>query len=657
MRQHLEEIRLPEGALGRFAIVKLWPELKTAEDECIARITHAAERLGLECIEVNADGSFRSDPAIFASKSNVDFVIHLHYDFPKQYDAFSFVALWNPISFYHVWGYARCSRNITTHDDFLSCSSPAADDHVRRLIRGQATHLDPSFNLYHSTPGVMHPPTLGDFKLFYAGINWEALGQGRSRHQEVLQKLDTTGHLRIYGPTLFQGVRVWQGYQSYVAEVPFDGISMIKEISKCGIALALSSEAHKESALMSNRLFESLAAGALIICDENPFARRFFGDSLLYIDGRSPADQIVEDIHKHLDWARSNPQIALQMIAEAQKIFEEKFALTTSISSLYARLPARKQELAKRQNPPGTKPSVKLFMLMPSYAAETLNMHLHSIGVQEYENIQPVIVVDSGEWQDCQSDIEAAVVHCQTSVTIRKISFNSSSIHEEIKVRRPLGEVIQELLEDLQEADAFVVVAPNEKLYSNHVAVLAGALQRDPSTNCAATAAILLRQSAQVQSIHEIIDFGGINPAGPAGYGRFIFRTSGLPADMKIALPYLNVRPMAVLVGANHIVQQLPATITIDLDNSFNITTANEAAENEVIRGFEPKAFEIAAGFFVQRANGSWPTPQRPGWLSRRLNSRWFRRQIDVTRRDGLLAQLRKLRVKLERRLSSLVRR
>ena len=58
------------------------------------------------------------------------------------------------------------------------------------------------------------------------------------------------------------------------------------EIAKAGIVLVLSWPAHKEAELMSSRLSESVAAGALVISDENNFAKKFFGDSLLYIDTR-----------------------------------------------------------------------------------------------------------------------------------------------------------------------------------------------------------------------------------------------------------------------------------------------------------------------------------------------------------------------------------
>ena len=249
-----QDFVLPEGLIGRFAIVKLWPDVKAAEDECITRLKIASRALCIECIEVHANGALLSDPAVIVTRKDVDFVLHLHYDTPKLYDVFSFVALWNPTEFYHQWGYQRTSRNLLSHDDFISCSSAAADDHVARMIRDRATHLPALFHLYHSIADVVHAPSLGDQKLFYAGINWEALNGGRSRHQEVLKQLDKTGLIRIFGPTIFQNVKVWEGYDSYVREIPFDGFSMLDEISKAGIALVLSSPAHKNAELMSNRL-------------------------------------------------------------------------------------------------------------------------------------------------------------------------------------------------------------------------------------------------------------------------------------------------------------------------------------------------------------------------------------------------------------------
>jgi hypothetical protein len=645
-----ENFTLPQGAIGRFAVVKLWPEIKTAEDECIARLKIAAQALGIECVEVNADGSLLTSPSLRVSKATVDFVIHLHYDTPKRYDAFSFVALWNPLKFYHEWGYARTSRNLTSHDDFISCSSDAADDHVARMVRTTSTHLPARFHLYHSTADVMHSPSLGEGKLFYAGINWEAISGGKSRHQEVLKRLDKTGLLRIYGPKIFQGVQVWAGYDSYVREVPFDGVSMIDEISKAGVALVLSSQAHKESELMSNRLFESVSAGALVICDENPFAKKFFGDSLLYIDSRSPIDQIHADISAHLEWVRAHPDLALAKIGQAQKVFLQKFTLIRNLADLYSGLADRKRELLIRQNPPAAPaPQVRLNLLMPVYLEAVLQAHISSVCVQEYTNFSAVLVVDVRAAGADRREIEATLAAAPCRIELVEIDYYAYGIHPEIKTRRRLGVILLELLGAAAGSDAFMVVAPNEQLLSNHLSVLAGALQRSPDVHCAATAAVLLNGDAPVHDVHELLDFGHVNRAGPTGYGRFIFRVAAIPDDIHTALPYLDGRPLAVLVGNHSIAQQMPASICIDVQQDFPKRTWDDAAENEVVRDFSPDAFKLATGF--------GPRPlMAPAWTStvnklqiarNMLNRRWISAQIQAVRKQGLSARIKVLKRKL----------
>lgn len=654
------EYAIPTGLVGRFAVVKLWPEIKTAEDECIARLKLAAAALGIECIEVLADGTVLSGGGGRVSRSNVDFVIHLHYDTPKLYDAFSFVALWNPLKFYHEWGYQRCSRNLTTHDDFLSCSSQAADDHVSRMIRSAGTHLPPHFRLYHSTPDIVHEPSLGDGKLFYAGINWEAINGGKSRHQEVLKRLDDSGLLRIYGPRVFQGVKVWEGYQSYVREVPFDGVSMLDEISRAGIALVLSSAAHKESALMSNRLFESIAAGALVICDENPFARRFFGDSLLYIDSRVSAEQILADVTRHLEWARSHPDEAVGMIARAQAIFREKFTLIGNLRTLYDGLLERKQALAERAGlDDAERARVKLFMLMPEYSEAQLRMHVDSVRVQDYAALEPVLVVEPKVAELFAEDIAAHVALSPVPFAVRRVAFTEIEPGSGVGRRRRLGEVMFELISDL-DAEAFVFVAPNEHLFSNHVSTLAAALRRNPGAGCAATAAILKNGEAPIHQVHELVDFGHVDRLCPSGYGRFMFRTAAIREDIALALPYLDGRPLAVLVADHEIEQQLAATIVIDVKQEFPARTWDEAAENEIIRDYSPEAFRLRCGFgprphpAVATVAGE-PAPQPAALpvsslsqLARRaLNPRWLAMQWRLIRSSGLRSRLQLLKTRL----------
>ncbi|MGR3886088.1 glycosyltransferase family protein [Pseudomonas sp. 1152_12] len=640
---------LPEGVFGRFGVVKLWPGIKTAEDECIARLKLAAKAIGVECVEVHADGGLISAPDIKVSKTNVDFVIHLHYDTPKRYDAFSFVALWNPLKFYHEWGYQRCSRNLTTHDDFLSCSSIAADDHVARMVRGSTTHLPAHFKLYHSTPNIVHEPSLGDGKLFYAGINWEAIVSSRqSRQQEVLKRLDPTGLLKIYGPTIFQGVRVWEGYQSYVREIPFDGFSMINEIAKAGAALVLSSQAHRDSEMMSNRLFETIAAGTLVICDENPFARKFFGDSLLYIDSRSPMEQIYGDITAHLSWIKNNPEEALAKIKQAQAIFNEHYSLIGNLKDLYTELNARKQQLAARHlGADGEKTRISLNLLMLDYSTAALKKHVESVARQNYTNFTATLVIDRVAASDLRSEISRILSTSPTPIQIKEIEGYKYGIHPEIKVKRLLGDTLKELVSDAAQSDAIVFVAPNEKLLANHLTTLAGALQSDPEVNCAATAAIMDDGHSPVHTIHELVDFGHVDAAGPPGYGRFIFRTAALPTDLNIALPYLDGRPLAAMI-TGQIKHLLPATVILDVRQSFPERAWDEAAETELIKDFNPQVLKVSAGFYMSAT----PAPvyiEAPNRSIARLflNKTWVKAQIHAIRTQGLSARLAVLKRKL----------
>lgn len=645
-----ESFILPEGLIGRFAVVKLWPAIKTAEDECIARLKIAATALGLECVEVHANGSLLSDPDTVITKKDVDFVLHLHYDTPKFYDAFSFVALWNPIQFYHEWGYQRTSRNLSTHDDFVSCSSPAADDHVGRMIRRNATHLPALFNLYHSTADIVHPPSLGDHKLFYAGINWEAISGGKSRHQDVLKRLDQAGLIRIYGPTIFQNVKVWDGYANYVREIPFDGVSMLDEIAKAGIALVLSSQAHKNSELMSNRLFESVAAGALIICDENKFAKKFFGDSLLYIDSRCSVEKIFEGIQKHLTWAKTNPDEALAMIAKAQEIFKEKFTLKKNLRDLYVGFQGRKIDLLKRQGLDGNTPQIKvgLYLLFPVYSKKVLSTHIASVASQEYKEFSPVLIIDKAITKQNRSDIAQTLAKASVSIELVEVDFFDYGPMAEIKSRRKLGAVIADVLRKTQHVDAVVFVAPNEEIFSNHLQVLAGSLIRNPDINCVATAAIIKHGNSSVHGIHERLDFGFLDPATPNGYARFIFRIAALPADLDIALPYLDRKSLAIMVGDNTIRQEIPSTLVIDIAQEFPSGPWDEGQENELIADFSPKSFTIYTGFTrdLPSLQPRTTAPARPPPYPR-LSWRWLSHQVRALRADGLLARLKVLKTRL----------
>ncbi|MHB9007602.1 MAG: glycosyltransferase family 2 protein [Limisphaerales bacterium] len=562
----------PAGLLGRFAVIKPWPDVQAAEDEIIARLEITARSMGLECVVVDPEGHELEPPHRRLTRQDVDFIFSLHFETPKAYDLFSFVALWNPVRFYKEWGFQRFSRNLLTHDDFLSCSSTGADDHVRQLIQGGPERNLDWFTMYHSLSEPILEPSLGDGKIFYAGINWERLDKKKKgRHQDLLKALDQDGLLRIHGPRLFQGVNVWEGYQSYVGPIPFDGVSFIHEIARAGISLTLSSEAHIESELMSMRLFESLAAGVIILCDQNPFARRHFGDTLLYLDTSVPTEQVYAQIKAHLDWIRSHPEEALAKARAAQAIFKERFTLDRSLATIYGKLTERKQRLEALYTPSHPEQPAQLLLLLPSYSPEDLDALLESAGSQTHRHCQTVLLVDEGEYRENRDEVDRKLAAASRPVAVQPIGFYDRRTDGSCRQRLRLGAALAPVIESLPADAVFLVIAPNERLFSNHVTTLLKSLQADDSAPFAYSQS-LLRHVWDGRTAYD--EMGELNVALhrhlPTGFGRFLFRRSAVTPDQLAAMRHLDLQAMTpLLTGRNVGVHTRRATLLHRIQEPF----------------------------------------------------------------------------------------
>jgi hypothetical protein len=573
------------GALRRrFGVVKLWPEIKAAEDECIARLKISAKSVGLECLEVDSFARLIQPPHTQLTREDVDFVISLHFETPKRYDIFSFVALWNPLQFFHEWGYRRFTNNLLTHDDFLSCSSRWADDHVKRIVSSDPMREGPELRLYHSLSQPLFEPTTGDGKLFYTGINWERLGKRPARHQGLLNLLDGTGDLRIYGPKSFQKVDVWAGYKSYVGPVPFDGVSIVEKIHSAGISLVLSSEAHQESELMSNRLFESLAGGAVIICDENPFARRFFGDTLLYIDTTLPAEKTYAQVRSHLEWIKSQPAKAVALAKQAQDIFRKDFTLDRCLERIYEALPARKAKLESLYRPKIAGERLTLLLLMPEFDSKVLDQHIDSFQAQANVNILPVLIMDRRDAACFAQRTQNRLDKLTAPIVTEALTFYHRYPDGSVKRRRRMGEVIYEAISQFAQAGEYLcVVGPNERLFSDHLGSLQRTLQ-DSETAGAAWANVLFSHKADGKDYADLddeVDVDSWTPNKPLGLGRFLFRASALVRGLDTTLPYLDALSMHLLAGTVETVASRRCTLMLDIQNRFNTQLAASKINEE----------------------------------------------------------------------------
>lgn len=558
--------------LRKFAIVKLWPHLKTAEDECVARIKSAARLLNLECIEVDSFARLTSSPHTQLTGDDIDFVLHLHYETPKCYDIFSIVALWNPIEFYHMWGYRRHSSHLLTHDDFVSCESPSADAHVGRMIARSPMRVGPQFTLHHSVAEPILPPTTGEQRLFYVGINWERLNNKNGRHAELLRLLDKSKQIRIYGPRVFQGIAVWEGYESYSGPLPFDGTSIIHKIHQAGVCLCLSSDAHKDSELMTSRLFEGLAAGAVIIVDENAFARRHFGETLLYVDTRVETEELYEQILVHLDWIKRNREEATSLARAAQEIFLERFVLTRTLGELYNGLEPRKKELERLYTPHDATGMATICCLIPEFTPEILDRHLSSCKAQRYKKLEIRIFFSEADLRMFGGRIEKLVSESGLPVVIDEAAYYTTT--RAGRIPRKLGQVLSELVQRPMNSEYVLIVAPNEQLFSDHLPSLIRTLELNPDSAIAAADALLRHKSTAGDhaDLSRAPKRGAIPDRFPIGYARLLFRRRDIPSDLPNVLSALDATCNRLLFSIGAISYSDRCSVTLDIQDSFHVS-------------------------------------------------------------------------------------
>jgi len=580
----------------RFSVIKLWPHVKAAEDEVIERLKIAANSLNVECLVVDSFARLIHPPHTQLTQDDVDFVLSLHFETPKQFDVFSFVTLWNPLQFYYERGYRKFTRHLLTHDDFLSCASASGDDQVLRHISDDPMRDGPHFQFYPTLSGPIMEPATGDRKLFYAGINWERMGKGPGRHEGLLSLLDGSGDLRLYGPKIFAGVDVWEGYKSYVGPVPFDGVSIVRLIHSAGIALVLSSDAHHQSEMMSCRIFESAAAGAVIICDENPFARRRFGDSLLYIDTTLPPEEAYGQLRSRLDWIKSEPAKSLQMAKRAQEVFRENFRLDIFLERIYRELPERKNKLEGLYAPKRGEETVCAVFLMPEYRLDLLERHIATCRAQKNVALRGILAMDDRDAGIFAPHVRSRIGESSVPLEVVPVHFTERRADGSLKRRRTAGEVITEVLGSLPEReDCVCIVAPNERLFSDHLSALLRTLQDSEGAGCAWSDMLVARGSGDDEhaDLSDDPDAGCLADARPIGCGRFLFRLSALDPRLRTALPYLDAFAMHLLFGTSKSVPSRRCTIvcagTDDGAKPAPVVPAD--LEREILIDFSPGVF------------------------------------------------------------------
>lgn len=301
----------------KIGIQNCWPNLEySAEREFIARFKRSCLKLDWVCIEV-----ITSQDII---EANVDCVIVTHEFSPKLTNIPTIGLLWSPPEFYRDDPIRV--RSILSYDGYL-----AGSDSVRQYLEdlffstGRVCLISDWDFLPTAPSTIFNPPSLQDPSLFYAGVHWD-----NNRHKELMHGLSKSLPIEFHGDP-----ERWARFgKSYKGNIPFDGFSIFEKIRAAGVALCLHRDEHLKHGVPSMRIFESAAAGAVIITEDSTFAVSNFGDSILYVaQSASDASKLIQ-IQNHYKWVCTHPIEALELATKSHAIFVQKFSLESMLAGL-----------------------------------------------------------------------------------------------------------------------------------------------------------------------------------------------------------------------------------------------------------------------------------------------------------------------------------
>jgi hypothetical protein len=373
-----------QAALKRVALLNRYGHWWD-QQERVARLRTAFARMGIECELF--DRSERIDS--FAP----DCVIVTSLQDPKltKYPTYGLIA--SPLhDFLHV---PRFVRNLLTYDGHLTLSS------VLKQIVGDLTFSARKLDSKVAAFGNTFPMTVLDLpELRNPALCYVASDSTRTQFDELLTRLAGTGALRLFGRA-----GRWTGKltSAYAGTLPTDGDAIVEAYRQAGVGLCLNA-ADDLNKLISPRLFEIVASGAVAIANRSEHLYETFGESLLYIDAKATIGQAHEQIARHMAWIKANPEESLRKVIKAHRIFAERFALERLVPNLIAL--HQETLVAKGYVPapderPESMPSVSYIVRTGGRSRPFLERALDSLAAQNYPRLQVIFVLHKRfEWLD-----------------------------------------------------------------------------------------------------------------------------------------------------------------------------------------------------------------------------------------------------------------
>jgi hypothetical protein len=473
-------------------------------------------------------------------------------------------------------GNVKSIDKIVSHNDLLSCASDIADNHGLNLLQGlQYQPLLPLPKMFHSVPEPYLEPQITDkSRIFYIGINWERLGRPKGRFHDALTALDSKDLVDIYGPELVHGVAPWAGFKSYRGELPFDGEAVKYAINQAGVCLALSSEAHKQAGIMSNRLFEGLAGGAAIIASPNVLIDKYFKDIVYFVDDTRGEAVLQQQVIEAMRKIRRNPEEAIRRTLEGQRIMREHCALEGSLRQIadnHARRAAHYESIAFRQG------DITVICNLYNADADVFQAHMAQLASQSHCDITLHLICDTSSPNLDSKQLEFLRQGSVKSVTLHRLDYNPvpDRFDGPLLTRQRCGPLISSILKSMQ-TEYFAFVRIDDVLFSDHFTCLFKSLEGAPGAMAAASGMLTQTRSAdgsrqRVFDSARFVDLDSIVlVTGSHQLGRFVFRSELLDDRYNLLLQMLD--------GEEHNYFRLAALLSGPLAQSCKATYVHDSA-------------------------------------------------------------------------------
>jgi Glycosyl transferase family 2 len=385
-------------------VAYLNPWVNAAENQAFMSLAAGGRNVGVELLSCGT--------AEEIERSGVDFVLSVASSVPKVADVPSYLTLHEPTKRFLTSKFYF--ENMLSYDGYLTIS-----DSLKRFAQDVAFGIGrpDDVGFYYNTPQKSDFTTdvgalakSGELKLVYLGTNWD------QRLPALFKALDDREVLRVHGPEAS-----WQKFQykSFKGSLPFDGVSPQKAYSESGLGLVLLSDGHLAEDVISNRIFEISSVGAVSICPDTPWIRKWFGDSVFYFEPDASPASMSEQILEHHRFCSANPSQARLMGLQAREIFEEHFSAEKMLENAVRYHEKKQKDKRATILPKESHPAITVVVRCGGRPLEMVKSAVDSIRKQTFGNITVVFSKYADiDLSEITADSSGAIVGYKEVVTL-----------------------------------------------------------------------------------------------------------------------------------------------------------------------------------------------------------------------------------------------